>query len=56
MGIALKCVIVERVVDLVEKAGAAALVLANGGFAPRSVGVMLCLWWVVESYISGLLL
>ena len=56
MGIALGCGIVGRVVDLVEKAGGAALALANGGFVPRSVGVMLCLWWVVESYISGLLL
>ena len=56
MGTVLKCGIVERFVDLVEKAGGAALALANGGFAPRSVGVMLCLWWGVESYISGLLL
>jgi len=56
MGAALKCGIVDRFVDLVEKVDAAALALANGGFAPRSVGVMLCRWWVVESYISGLLL
>ena len=56
MGAALKCGIVDRFVDLIEKVDAAALVLANGGFVLGSVGVMLCLWWVVESYISGLLL
>jgi hypothetical protein len=56
MGIALGCGIVGRFVDLVEKAGGVALVLVNGGFVPRSVGVVLCRWWVVESYISGLLL
>ena len=55
-GSARRCGIVERVVDLVEKAGAAALASANRGFAPGSVGVMLCRWWVVENYISGLLL
>jgi len=56
MGAAQKCGIVERVVDLVEKAGAGALASAIGGFVLGSVGVMLCLWWVVENYISGLLL
>ena len=56
MGIAVGCGIVERVVDLVEKAGVGALVSARGGFVLGSVGVMLCRWWVVENYISGLLL
>jgi hypothetical protein len=28
----------------------------NGGLALESVGVMLCRWWVVESYIWELLL
>jgi hypothetical protein len=55
-GTVLGCGIVERVVDLVEKVGAVALVLANGGFAQGSVWVMLGLLEVVESYISGLLL
>jgi len=56
MGVARKCGIVERFVGLVEKVGVAALVSANGGFVLRSVGVMLRLWWVVENYISELLL
>ena len=55
MGVARKCGIVERFVDLVEKRWVA-LVLGSGGFVLGSVGVMLCRWWVVESYISGLLL
>ena len=55
MGAALKCGIVESFVDLVENVGVA-LVSANGVIALGSVGVMLCRWWVVESYISGLLL
>ena len=42
-------------VDLVERTGCA-LALVSGCFALKSAGVMLCLWWVVESYISGLLL
>ena len=54
-GAALGCGIVEWFVDLVERVGVA-LVLANGDFVPRSIGVMLCLWWVVENYISELLL
>jgi hypothetical protein len=48
------CGIVE-IVDLVERVGVA-LVLGNGVIVLGSVGVMLCRWWVVESYISGLLL
>ena len=56
MDIARRCGIVERVVDLVEKAVVAALVSTRGGFAPRNVGVMLCRWSVVENYIWGLLL
>ena len=47
--------IAGRVVGLVENVGAA-LVLGIGCFVLGSVGVMLCRWWVVESYISGLLL
>ena len=42
MGAALKCEIVERDVDLVEKVGVA-LVLGSGGFVLGSVGAMLCL-------------
>ena len=55
MGAAQKCGIVERFVGLVEKRWVS-LVLGSGCFVLRSVGVMLCLWWVVENYISGLLL
>ena len=55
MGVALRCGIVESFVDLVVKVGVA-LVLGSGGFVLGSVGVMLCRWWVVENYISGLLL
>ena len=54
MGAAQRCGIVE-IVGLVEKR-LVGLVLGNGGFAPRSVGAVRCLWWVVESYIWGLLL
>ena len=53
-GVARMCGIVE-IVDLVERVGVA-LVLGNGVIVLGSVGVMLCRWWVVESYISGLLL
>ena len=56
MGAAQKCGIVERFVDLVENVDGVALVLVIGGFVLGSVGVMLCRWWVVENYISGLLL
>jgi hypothetical protein len=56
MGIARRCGVVEKVVDLVEKAGAVALASAKGGSALGSVGGGQCRWWVVESYISGLLL
>jgi len=49
------CGNVERVVGLVEGVGAA-LVLGIGCFVLGSVGVMLCRWLVVESYIWGLLL
>ena len=55
MGVAQRCGIVERFVDLVERFGVA-LVLGIGCFVLGSVGVMLCRWWVVESYIWGLLL
>jgi len=55
LGSARKCGIVGRFVGLVEKRWVA-LVLGNGGFAPKNVGAARCLWWVVESYISGLLL
>jgi hypothetical protein len=53
-GIVLRCCIVEFV-DLVERVGVA-LVSVNGVIVLGSVGVMLCRWWVVENYISGLLL
>jgi hypothetical protein len=55
IGWRLKCGIVESLVDLVERFGAA-LVLGIGCFVLGSVGVMLCRWWVVENYIWGLLL
>ena len=55
MGSARSCGIVGRFVGLVEKCWVAP-VLVSGGFALRSVGVVRCLWWVVESYIWGLLL
>ena len=54
-GVVLRCGIVESFVDLVERVGVA-LVLGSGVIVLGSVGVMLCRWWVVESYISGLLL
>jgi hypothetical protein len=47
--------IVERFVGLVEKVDVA-LVSGIGCFAPRSVEVVLCRWWVVENYIWVLLL
>ena len=54
--VALRCGIVGIVVDLVEKVDGVALVSVIGGFVLGSVGVMLCRWWVVENYISELLL
>ncbi len=50
-----KCPFVEWVVDLVERSGVA-LVLMIGGFVQGICAEELCLLWVVESYISGLLL
>jgi hypothetical protein len=47
--------LVEWVVDLVEKSGVA-LVLRIERFVQGICAEELCLLWVVESYISGLLL
>ena len=47
--------VVERFVGLAETVGCV-LVVMNGGLALENVAVMLCRWWVVESYIWGLLL
>ncbi len=49
-----KCPFVEWVVDLVERSGVA-LVLGIGRFVQGICAEELCLLFVVESYISGLL-
>ena len=51
MGIVRLCLVVERFVGLVGKVDVA-LVLGSIGFVLESVGGVLCLWRVVESYIS----